>query len=84
MEGVPRTERVVRPVRASRTTTCPDCATEVGAQPEYNFSLKDMGAKPGLWRVAIHSRERIPGEPRCPGSRTFVDAMTIVEKKRLA
>lgn len=69
---------------ASRTVICPDCATEVGVQPEYNFKLSETGAQPGRWRVAIHPRGRVPREPRCSGSRTYIDALMVVEKKRLA
>lgn len=83
MAGVPRAKRIRhRPVAASRTTTCPDCGAEVGVSPEYNHSINSTGVKPGMWRVAIHPRERVRGAERCAGSRTFIDAITVVEKKR--
>jgi hypothetical protein len=80
---LPRARKVerVRPLKATRITTCPDCATEVGVSPEYNHSINRTGVKPGVWRVAIHPRGRVSGEPRCPGSRMLIDELVVVDKR---
>lgn len=65
-----------------RSAPCPDCGRIVGVQPEYNYSISELGVKPGVWRLSIHKRE--PGGLRCVGSRAMMDALMVTEREKSA